>query len=87
MMNIQDLIDGTKCTQSPDMRPPDGVARPHCSSTSVVRNGIMTHSLTANATNVGATADAYSTWRNHLRRPPISRCDFNHMFIHYGIEL
>jgi transposase-like protein len=40
MVNIQDLFDDAKCYQTiRDMRWPDGVACPHCSSTSVIKNG------------------------------------------------
>lgn len=40
MVNIQDLFDDTKCFQTVrDMRWPDGVVCPSCSSTSVVKNG------------------------------------------------
>jgi transposase-like protein len=40
MVNIQDLFDDAKCFQTVrDMRWPDGVACPLCSSTSVVKNG------------------------------------------------
>lgn len=40
MVNIQDLFDDAKCFQAGrDMRWPDGVACPLCSSTSVVENG------------------------------------------------
>ena len=40
MVNIQDLIDDAKCYQTiRDMRWPDGVTCPHCSSASVIKNG------------------------------------------------
>ena len=40
MVNIQDLIDDAKCYQTiRDMRWPDGVICPHCSSKSVIKNG------------------------------------------------
>jgi transposase-like protein len=40
MVNIQDLIDDAKCYQTVrDMRWPDGVTCPHCSSGSVIKNG------------------------------------------------
>ena len=40
MVNIQDLFDDAKCFQTVrDMRWPDGVACPHCSSASVIKNG------------------------------------------------
>src|SRR3954454_17503875 len=40
MVNIQDLFDDAKCYQTVrDMRWPDGVTCPHCSSASVIKNG------------------------------------------------
>src|SRR3954451_7694460 len=40
MVNIQDLFDDAKCYQTiRDMRWPDGVACPQCSSDSVIKNG------------------------------------------------
>src|SRR3954447_12012265 len=40
MVNIQDLFDDAKCYQTiRDMRWPDGVACPRCSSASVIKNG------------------------------------------------
>jgi transposase len=40
MVNIQDLIDDAKCYQTiRDMRWPDGVICPQCSSDSVIKNG------------------------------------------------
>src|SRR6202163_1962579 len=40
MVNIQDLFDDAKCYQTiRDMRWPDGVTCPHCSSASVIKNG------------------------------------------------
>jgi transposase-like protein len=40
MVNIQDLFDDAKCYQTiRDMRWPDGVTCPHCSSTAVIKNG------------------------------------------------
>jgi transposase-like protein len=40
MVSIQDLIDDAKCYQTiRDMRWPDGVTCPHCSSDSVIKNG------------------------------------------------
>jgi len=40
MVNIQDLIDDAQCYQTiRDMRWPDGVTCPHCSSASVIKNG------------------------------------------------
>jgi transposase-like protein len=40
MVNIQDLIDDAKCSQTiRDLRWPDGVTCPHCSSGSVIKNG------------------------------------------------
>jgi transposase-like protein len=40
MVNIKDLIDDAKCYETiRTMRWPDGVVCPHCSSTSVVKNG------------------------------------------------
>jgi transposase-like protein len=40
MVNIQNLFDDAKCFQTVrDMRWPDGVARPSCRSTSVVKKG------------------------------------------------
>jgi transposase-like protein len=41
MVNIQDLFDDAKCYQTiRDMRWPDGVTCPHCSSASVIKNGM-----------------------------------------------
>jgi transposase-like protein len=40
MVNIQDLFDDAKCYQTiREMRWPDGVTCPHCSSDSVIKNG------------------------------------------------
>jgi len=40
MVNIQDLFDDAKCYQTiRDMRWPDSVTCPHCSSASVIKNG------------------------------------------------
>jgi transposase-like protein len=40
MVNIQDLFDNAKCYQTiREMRWPDGVTCPHCSSDSVIKNG------------------------------------------------
>src|SRR3954447_24871833 len=40
MVNIQDLFDDAKCYQTiRDMRWPDGVICPHCSSGSTIKNG------------------------------------------------
>ena len=40
MVNILDLFDDAKCYQTVrDLRWPDGVTCPHCSSASVIRNG------------------------------------------------
>ncbi len=40
MVNIQNLIDDAKCYQAiREMRWPDGVICPHCSSGSVIKNG------------------------------------------------
>ncbi len=40
MVNIQDLFDDAKCYQTiREMRRPDGVTCPHCSSDSVIKNG------------------------------------------------
>ena len=40
MVNIQDLIDDAKCYQTiRDLRWPEGVTCPHCSSASVIKNG------------------------------------------------
>jgi transposase-like protein len=40
MVNIQDLFDDAKCYQTVrDLRWPDGVACPDCSSASVIKNG------------------------------------------------
>src|SRR5437763_16988480 len=40
MVNIQDLFDDAKCYQTiREMRWPDGVACPHCSSASVIKDG------------------------------------------------
>ncbi len=40
MVNIQDLFDDAKCYQTiRDMRWPDGVTCPHCTSDSVIKNG------------------------------------------------
>ena len=40
MVNIQDLFDDAKCYQTiREMRWPDGVTCPHCSSASVIKNG------------------------------------------------
>ncbi len=40
MVNIQDLIDDAKCYQTiREMRWPDGVICPRCSSDSVIKNG------------------------------------------------
>ena len=40
MVNIQDLFDDAKCYQAiRDMRWPDGLTCPHCSSGSVIKNG------------------------------------------------
>src|SRR3954470_16334857 len=40
MVNIQDLFDDAKCYQTiRDMRWPDGVACPQCSSDSIIKNG------------------------------------------------
>jgi transposase len=40
MVNIQDLFDDAKCYQTiRDMRWPDGVTCPHCSSPAVIKNG------------------------------------------------
>ena len=40
MVSIQDLVDDAKCYQTVrEMRWPDGVTCPHCSSESVIRNG------------------------------------------------
>jgi len=39
MVNIQDLLDNAKCYQTiREMRWPDGVTCPHCSSDSVIKN-------------------------------------------------
>jgi transposase-like protein len=41
MVNIQDLIDDAKCYQTiRDMRWPDGVICPHCTSDLVIKNGM-----------------------------------------------
>ena len=62
MVNIQDLFDDAKCYQTiRDMRWPDGVTCPQCSSASVIKNGRDDTSLTANATNAGAAANASTT--------------------------
>jgi transposase-like protein len=40
MVNLQDLFDDAKCYQTiRDMRWPDGVTCPHCSSAAVIKNG------------------------------------------------
>ena len=40
MVNIQDLLDNAKCYQTiREMRWPDGVTSPQCSSDSVIKNG------------------------------------------------
>src|ERR671916_1304461 len=40
MVNIQDLFDDAKCYQTVrDLRWPDGVTCPHCSSASVIKDG------------------------------------------------
>ena len=40
MVNIQDLIDDAKCYQTiRDLRWPEGLTCPHCSSGSVIKNG------------------------------------------------
>jgi transposase-like protein len=40
MVNIQDLIDDAKCYRTiRDMRWPGGATCPHCSSTSIIKNG------------------------------------------------
>jgi transposase-like protein len=40
MVNIQDLVDDAECYQTiRNMRWPDGVTCPHCSSASVIKNG------------------------------------------------
>jgi len=40
MVNIQDLFDDARCYQTiRDMRWPDGVTCPHCSSAAVIKNG------------------------------------------------
>jgi transposase-like protein len=40
MVNIQDLLDDAKCSETVrTMRWPDGVTCPHCSSASVIKNG------------------------------------------------
>jgi len=40
MVNIQDLFDDAKCYQTiREIRRPDGVTCPHCSSDSVIKNG------------------------------------------------
>jgi transposase-like protein len=40
MVNIQDLFDDAKCYQTiREMRWPDGVTCPHCSSDSALKNG------------------------------------------------
>jgi transposase-like protein len=40
MVNLQDLFDDAKCYQTiRDMRWPDGVTCPRCSSDSVIKNG------------------------------------------------
>ncbi len=40
MVNIQDLFDDAKCYQTiREMRWPDGVICPHCSSASTIKNG------------------------------------------------
>jgi hypothetical protein len=40
MVNIQDLFDDARCYQTiREMRWPDGVICPHCSSASTIKNG------------------------------------------------
>ena len=59
MVNIQDLIDDARCYQTiRDMRWPDGVTCPHCSSASVLKNGMDEPSLTANVTSARVSVNA-----------------------------
>ncbi|CAN5890584.1 hypothetical protein BH23PLA1_BH23PLA1_37080 [soil metagenome] len=77
MVNIQDLFDDAKCYQTVrDMRWPDGVTCPHCSSASVIKDGRDdTEPHRQRYTHAGAAADASTTSPTPSSPAITSRCE------------